>query len=105
MAHREALDLHTPPPCVLEPLDPIRRKNENHVEIEGAVFELDEVFPSLDLCGLIVRQREAQVAQGDNEGAGVLRRTIDEEIRVLRGVWKSQQDRARLSEGYETASD
>src|SRR5262245_17248756 len=96
MANGEALDLNPPLPGVLKPLDAIRGKDQ--VEIEGAILELHEVLTAVDLLGLLVAQGESQLPQGRDNRLAVVWRPLDEQVGILSGIGKAEQDRARLAQ-------
>ncbi len=60
-ADHEALDFYPPRPSVGEALDPVRRVDQ--VEIERAVFQLDEILAPARLFPLLVGQVETQIHQ------------------------------------------
>jgi hypothetical protein len=84
VADRETVDLHTPPPRILESLDAIG--SEDQVEVERTVFQLDESFTSLKLARFRLRQIKADFTQRGNDGMAILRRWFDEKIDVLRRI-------------------
>ena len=47
MAYRESLDINATAPGIAEALNAVGR--ENQIEIKGAVFQLDEVFATLNV--------------------------------------------------------
>ena len=65
VADRKAFHDHPSPPRILKPLDAIGSKDE--VEVEGPIFQLDEVLAGTNLPGLGVVDREADLTKGGNE--------------------------------------
>src|SRR5208282_5468506 len=96
MADRKPVHHHTVAPGILEPLDPIGRKDQ--VQIERAVFQLDKILSALDLAGFRFGEQEAQFAQSRRQSASVARRAVWEYVRVLRRVGKAKNDGARFSD-------
>ena len=61
MADGKTLDIDVALPGVFEALNAVRSKDQ--IEIEGAVFELNEILTPLNVPGLVVGEGEAEIAQ------------------------------------------
>ena len=96
VANGKSLYFDVPLPSVFEPLDSIR--GEHQVKVERAVLQLNEILSSRDLGGLAVGQGKAQVAQSRNQRATIGRHLLDEQVGILRGVRKAQENRTRFSD-------
>jgi len=96
VAHGEPLDVDTSGPCIREPLDAVRREDE--VEVERTVLELDEVLSPEDLGRLGIGEGESQLADCGDQRRAVLGVAFDEQLGVLRRVWKPEEDGPRLAD-------
>src|SRR5437667_7929132 len=84
------------PPGVRERLDAVRSKAD--INVEGAVLELDENLPALDVGSLRVRQCKSQLSERRHHRPPVADALLDEQVRVLRRIREAEKDRARLPE-------
>ena len=72
--------------------------SEDEVEVEGAVFELDEVLTSNDFGLGVVVESKAQSEQGFNHALAVLFRLSWKNIHVLRGARITEEDGGALAD-------
>ena len=93
-AYREPFDVAAPIPSVLEALDAVG--GEDHVNVERAVLQLDEVLPASDLGRLPGCEPKAQLLECLDQSGPVGRGLLDEQVGVLCGVRESVDDRGRL---------
>jgi len=90
MANGEFVHYNTPSPGVSEPLNAVGGKNQ--VQVEGTVFQLDEIFAAFNFGRLGICELESQFPQRRRESASIFRRAIGKNIGVLGGVGKAQDD-------------
>jgi hypothetical protein len=88
----KAIDINMPPPGVGKSVDSVWRKDQ--IEIERAIFELDEILSTLDFRCLCVGQVETEVPQTGHQRVSVLRGLFYENIRVLSRIGESKKNSA-----------
>src|SRR5215207_1241554 len=91
MANGESLDLYAPIPRMCKTLDSVG--SEDQVHIERAVLQLHEVLAAFDFLRLNLGQREAELAKSMGHTPAVFIRLQREDVNVLRGVRKPQENR------------
>src|SRR5438874_6353151 len=92
MTNRKTIYINVPIPSIFESLDPIWR--EAQIQIEWPVLQLYEVLPPLNLRRLAIIQRKSKFAESCNQATSVVCIALHEQVGVLRGIRKPQQDRS-----------
>src|SRR5438445_3794037 len=96
MGNRKSGDVNSTAPGIGEPFDAVGC--EDQVEIEWSIFQLNEIFPAQHVAFLVIVQSESEVSQGGNERCGIVRILFDKQIGILRGIGKTEKDRAGLAD-------
>ena len=81
---------------LVEALDAVG--GEDEIEVEGAVLELDEVFPTDDLGLRVFVEAEAESEEGGNHPPAVVLRAGWEEIDILSSAGKPKKNGAALAD-------